>query len=99
MMYNRKVNYTEINKSIVMDKYEQSVADTKRYEAVKLILKGTFGYDNFKPYQYQIIDNILNEKDVMAVMPTGYGKSLCFQIPPLLTNEVAIVIKIGRAHV
>lgn len=92
MMYDRKVHYTEINKLIVMDKYEQSVVDTERYEAAKLILKGTFGYDNFKPYQYQIIDNILNENDVMAVMPTGYGKSLCFQIAPLLTNEVAIVI-------
>lgn len=75
-----------------MDEYEQKASKTKRYIKSKKILKKVFGYDNFKPYQYQIIDNILNVKDVVAVMPTGYGKSLCFQMPPLITKELAIVI-------
>ena len=75
-----------------MDPYENQVKDTPRYKQAKKILKDKFGYQSFKPYQYQIIDNVLKCKDVLAIMPTGYGKSLCFQIIPLLTNEVAIVI-------
>jgi RecQ family ATP-dependent DNA helicase len=75
-----------------MDEYEVSVKHTDRYKKAKKILKSKFGYSNFKPFQYQIIDTILDCKDVLGVMPTGYGKSLCFQIIPLMTNEVAIVI-------
>lgn len=56
------------------------------------VLKDVFGYDEFKPFQYQIIESIISQKDVLGIMPTGYGKSLCFQIIPLLTDEVAIVI-------
>ena len=75
-----------------MDQYERSKSSTQRYKDVKTILRKNFGHDKFKPYQYQIIDNVLDLKDVIAVMPTGYGKSLCFQIIPIITNEVAIVI-------
>lgn len=75
-----------------MDKYEQNSEGTPRYVNAKKILKKKFGHKSFKPYQYQIIDQIADGKDVLAVMPTGYGKSLCFQMPPLLTKEVAIVI-------
>jgi RecQ family ATP-dependent DNA helicase len=75
-----------------MDEYEKLAQTTERYKKVKKILKTKFGHTKFKPFQYQIIDSILSGKDVLGVMPTGYGKSLCFQIIPLLTNEVAIVI-------
>jgi Werner syndrome ATP-dependent helicase len=75
-----------------MDEYEKNSLDTERYVKAKKILKKSFGHKSFKPYQYQIIDMIADAKDVLAVMPTGYGKSLCFQMPPLLTGEVAIVI-------
>ena len=75
-----------------MDSYEEKASYTKRYRNAKKILKRVFKYDNFKPYQYKIIDNILNVKDVIAIMPTGYGKSLCFQLPPLITKELAIVV-------
>jgi len=75
-----------------LDDYERSMLNNDRYIKVKKILKDTFTYDNFKPHQYRIIDKIIETKDVLAVMPTGYGKSLCFQLPPLLTDEVAIVI-------
>lgn len=75
-----------------MDKYEKNALGTEKYKKAKKILKDTFGHNAFKTYQYQIIDSIVECKDVLAVMPTGYGKSLCFQLPPLLTNELAIVI-------
>lgn len=75
-----------------MDSYEKKKIDTKRYKKVKKLLKKKFGYDEFRPLQYKIINNILNEKDVTAILPTGYGKSLCFQIPALYTKEPVIVV-------
>jgi len=75
-----------------MDDYEKNAIGTDKYIKAKNILTKTFGHKTFKSYQYQIIDNIIECKDVLAVMPTGYGKSLCFQMPPLITNEVAIVL-------
>lgn len=75
-----------------MDKYEQAAKNTTQYNNTIKILEKVFGHKSFKPHQYEIIDNIIKCRDVLAVMPTGYGKSLCFQILPLLTNEVAIVI-------
>lgn len=75
-----------------MDDYELKYQNTKSYAKAKKILKKKFSHTSFKPHQYRIIDNIVNGKDVLAVMPTGYGKSLCFQLPSLITNELAIVI-------
>ena len=49
----------------------------------KIILKSVYGYDEFRPLQWEIIQSVLNDKDVLALMPTGGGKSLCFQIPSL----------------
>ncbi|VBB18746.1 ATP-dependent helicase homolog [Yasminevirus sp. GU-2018] len=77
---------------VEMDAYEKANLNTEKYKKAKRLLKANFGHDNFKPYQYKIIDGIVSGKDVVAVMPTGYGKSLCFQMPPLITGEVAIVI-------
>lgn len=56
------------------------------------LLKTHFGYDTFKPNQLSIIEDALNKKDVLAIMPTGGGKSLCYQLTALALEGTAIVI-------
>ncbi|MGI9552320.1 MAG: RecQ family ATP-dependent DNA helicase [Aurantibacter sp.] len=58
----------------------------------KDILKQYWGYDNFKGSQEKIVSAILQEKDVLALLPTGGGKSLCFQLPTLIQEGVCIVV-------
>lgn len=57
-----------------------------------LILKKYFGYDYFKEGQEVLIDASLSKKDVLGIMPTGSGKSLCFQLPSLIFSGTTIVI-------
>ncbi|MEP5431341.1 MAG: RecQ family ATP-dependent DNA helicase, partial [Flavobacteriaceae bacterium] len=56
------------------------------------LLKKYFGYDSFKPNQLSIIEDALQQKDVLAIMPTGGGKSLCYQLTALALEGTAIVI-------
>jgi ATP-dependent DNA helicase RecQ len=55
-------------------------------------LKQRFGFDAFRPGQQEIISDILRGRDVLAIMPTGGGKSLCFQLPALLRPGVCVVV-------
>ncbi|MEL6223543.1 MAG: DNA helicase RecQ [Cyanobacteria bacterium J06627_8] len=56
------------------------------------VLKHHFGYDSFRPGQRQVIDSFLNCRDTLTIMPTGGGKSLCFQLPALVKSGVTIVV-------
>lgn len=56
------------------------------------VLKNVFGYSEFRAGQKEIIQNILSGRDTLAVMPTGGGKSLCYQIPALIFSGVTIVV-------
>ncbi len=56
------------------------------------ILQNVFGYDEFRSYQQAIIHNVLNHNDTLAVMPTGGGKSVCYQIPALIFPGLTLVI-------
>ncbi|MFT6106708.1 MAG: ATP-dependent DNA helicase RecQ [Rickettsiales bacterium] len=56
------------------------------------ILQTTFGYNSFRGHQEQIIENVLNQKNSFVLMPTGSGKSLCYQIPALILDGLSIVV-------
>jgi ATP-dependent DNA helicase RecQ len=55
-------------------------------------LKRYFGYNTFRPYQKEIIQALLQGEDVLAILPTGAGKSLCYQLPALLQPGITIVV-------
>ncbi len=56
------------------------------------VLRHYFGYDSFREGQEILIDSILAGRDAMGIMPTGSGKSLCFQVPALMTEGITLVI-------
>ena len=63
-----------------------------RYHSPEQALKSLFGYDSFRVGQKSVIDNILAGRDAFAVMPTGAGKSVCYQIPAVLLPGITLVI-------
>ncbi|MGH6621350.1 MAG: DNA helicase RecQ [Alphaproteobacteria bacterium] len=61
-------------------------------EKARNILRTTFGFASFRPGQEDVIQTVLSGSDVLAVMPTGSGKSLCYQVPALLRDGVTVVV-------
>jgi ATP-dependent DNA helicase RecQ len=61
-------------------------------QSLEAALKHYFGYDSFRPGQQQIIEQALQNQDLLIVMPTGGGKSLCFQLPALLKKGLTVVV-------
>ena len=62
------------------------------YKTSKEALKAVFGYDSFRPGQEAVINAVLEGRDILAVMPTGAGKSLCYQVPAMLLSGITLVI-------
>ena len=61
-------------------------------EELKSKLKELFGFDKFKSGQQEVIQSIMNKKNTIAVLPTGTGKSLCYQMPGVLLSGVVLII-------
>lgn len=55
-------------------------------------LKKFYGYDEFRPLQKDIVTDVLNKKDTFVLIPTGGGKSLCYQLPALIQTGITIVV-------
>jgi ATP-dependent DNA helicase RecQ len=64
----------------------------KKSEALNNHLQQNFGFDSFKDQQEEIINSLLDGKDTFVIMPTGGGKSLCYQLPAMISNGCAIIV-------
>lgn len=61
-------------------------------KSIETILKSFWGYEKFRPQQTAVINSVLEKKDTLALLPTGAGKSICFQVPTLFQNGICLVI-------
>jgi ATP-dependent DNA helicase RecQ len=62
------------------------------FQSAQQILKNHFGYDEFRPGQKSTLEHVFNGENTLCVMPTGGGKSLCYQVPALVFSGTTIVI-------
>ena len=67
-------------------------ASIRAEDPKRRVLKDVFGFDDFRPGQAAVMDALLAGRHVLAVMPTGAGKSLCYQVPALVLGGLTIVV-------
>ena len=60
--------------------------------APEALLRSAFGFPAFRPGQQEIVERLLNRTNTLCVMPTGFGKSLCYQLPALMSDRLTIVV-------
>lgn len=77
---------------VCYNNYVKIVATAFENAEPELVLKTVFGYDSFRPLQKDIIKNVLRSRDTLAVMPTGGGKSMCYQLPALILPGITVVV-------
>lgn len=68
------------------------MATNQQKQAALEVLKQYWGYDDFRPGQWDIIEQVVAGRDVLAILPTGGGKSICYQVPALMQEGVTLVI-------
>src|SRR5580658_4095891 len=68
------------------------IGDRPTVAVAERVLRKTFGFESFRPGQAEIVSAILEGRDVLAVMPTGSGKSLCYQLPALVRDGLTVVV-------
>jgi ATP-dependent DNA helicase RecQ len=78
---------------------KQSVAAAASLPRAHQVLKQTFGYSQFLPVQWDVISRVLNRQDTLAIMPTGGGKSLCYQLPAIMSDGLSRLSESERALV
>lgn len=88
---NKTVTEKETNAKPVK-KVTVKTANKKSEQDLKIQLQNFFGFDGFKEPQEEIIKNLLNGKDTFVIMPTGGGKSLCYQLPAMISDGCAIIV-------
>ena len=64
----------------------------RRFNTPIEVLNQVFGYESFRGFQEEVVETVVSGRDALVLMPTGGGKSLCYQIPALLRDGVAVVV-------
>ncbi|MGD9161995.1 MAG: ATP-dependent DNA helicase RecQ [Desulfobacteraceae bacterium] len=81
-----------VDKRAISEKNNQQVMKTRRITDLDERLKKVFHFDSFRPYQKKVCESVVNGKNLLLVMPTGSGKSLCYQLPGIARGGTTLVV-------